>query len=78
MELVLDRRLSERRIFPAIDILKSGTLKEELLFTQEELSRTWLLRKYLGDKNPIECMEFMREKIVETKDNKEFFKYMNA
>jgi transcription termination factor Rho len=78
MELALDRRLSERRIFPAIDILRSGTRKEELLFSQEELSRTWLLRKYLGDKNPIECMEFMREKIVETKDNKEFFKYMNA
>ena len=78
MELVLDRRLSERRIFPAIDILRSGTRKEELLFSQEELSRTWLLRKYLADKNPIECMEFMREKIVETKDNREFFKYMNA
>ncbi|MBM3422798.1 MAG: transcription termination factor Rho [Chlorobi bacterium] len=78
MELVLDRRLSERRIFPAIDILRSGTRKEELLFSQEELSRTWLLRKYLADKNPIECMEFMREKMGETRDNKEFFKHMNA
>jgi transcription termination factor Rho len=78
MELVLDRRLSERRIFPAIDILRSGTRKEELLFSQEELSRTWLLRKYLADKNPIECMEFMREKMGDTKDNREFFKYMNA
>ena len=78
MELLLDRRLSERRIFPSIDILRSGTRKEELLFTQEELSRTWLLRKYLADKNPIECMEFMREKMADTKDNKDFFKYMNA
>ncbi|MBN1279444.1 MAG: transcription termination factor Rho [Chlorobiaceae bacterium] len=78
MELLLDRRLSERRIFPAIDILRSGTRKEELLFSQEELSRTWLLRKYLADKNPIECMEFMREKMSDTKDNKDFFKYMNA
>jgi len=78
MELLLDRRLSERRVFPSIDILRSGTRKEELLFTQEELSRTWLLRKYLADKNPIECMEFMREKMADTKDNKEFFKYMNA
>nr|WP_223294326.1 transcription termination factor Rho [Chlorobium phaeobacteroides] len=78
MELLLDRRLSERRIFPAIDILRSGTRKEELLFSREELSRTWLLRKYLADKNPIECMEFMREKMADTKDNKEFFKYMNA
>ncbi|MCW8814705.1 MAG: transcription termination factor Rho, partial [Chlorobium sp.] len=49
-----------------------------LLFTQQELSRTWLLRKYLADKNPIECMEFMREKMSDTKDNKEFFKYMNG
>jgi len=78
MELVLDRRLSERRIFPAIDILRSGTRKEELLFSQEELSRTWLLRKYLAEKNPVECMEFMREKLSDTKDNKEFFKYMNG
>ncbi|HCD35953.1 transcription termination factor Rho [Chlorobium phaeovibrioides] len=78
MELLLDRRLSERRIFPAIDILRSGTRKEELLFSQEELSRTWLLRKYLAEKNPVECMEFMREKLADTKDNKEFFKYMNG
>lgn len=77
MELLLDRRLSERRVFPSIDILRSGTRREELLFSQEELSRTWLLRKYLADKNPIECMEFMREKMADTKDNKEFFKYMN-
>ena len=78
MELALDRRLSERRVFPAIDILRSGTRKEELLLSQQELSRTWLLRKYLADKNPIECMEFIREKMADTKDNKEFFKYMNA
>nr|WP_237073441.1 transcription termination factor Rho [Prosthecochloris sp. GSB1] len=78
MELALDRRLSERRVFPAIDILRSGTRKEELLLSQVELSRTWLLRKYLADKNPIECMEFIREKMADTKDNKEFFKYMNA
>ncbi len=78
MELVLDRRLSDRRIFPAIDILKSSTRKEELLISQEHLSRTWLLRKYLADKNQIECMEFIREKMDETKNNKEFFKIMNG
>nr|WP_245527680.1 transcription termination factor Rho [Chloroherpeton thalassium] len=78
MELVLDRRLSDRRVFPAIDILKSGTRKEELLISQEELSRTWLLRKYLADKNPIECMEFILDKMSETRSNKEFFKIMNA
>jgi len=78
MELVLDRRLSDRRIFPAIDILKSSTRKEELLVAQEQLSRTWLLRKYLADKNPIECMEFILDKMDETKNNKEFFKIMNG
>jgi len=78
MELVLDRRLSDRRVFPAIDILKSGTRKEDLLISQEELSRTWLLRKYLADKNPIECMEFILDKMGETRSNKEFFKIMNA
>jgi transcription termination factor Rho len=78
MELVLDRRLAERRIFPAIDILRSGTRKEELLVSQEELSRMWLLRKYLADKTPIEGMEFILEKMDGTKSNKEFFKMMNA
>ncbi|MCS6989970.1 MAG: transcription termination factor Rho [Chloroherpetonaceae bacterium] len=78
MELVLDRRLAERRIFPAIDILKSGTRKEEMLLTQEELSRVWLLRKYLADKSPVEGMEFILEKMEGTKSNKEFFKLMNA
>lgn len=78
MELVLDRRLADRRIFPAIDILRSGTRKEELLVSQEELSRMWLLRKYLADKTPIEGMEFILEKIESTKSNKEFFKLMNA
>ncbi len=78
MELVLDRRLAERRIFPSIDILKSGTRKEELLVSQEEISRMWLLRKYLADKSPVEAMEFILEKMEGTKSNKEFFKIMNA
>ncbi|NTW49644.1 MAG: transcription termination factor Rho, partial [Chlorobiales bacterium] len=78
MELVLDRRLADRRIFPSIDILRSGTRKEELLISQEELSRTWLLRKYLADKNPMECMEFIVAKMQETRINKDFFKIMNG
>lgn len=78
MELVLDRRLAERRIFPSIDILKSGTRKEELLVSQEEISRMWLLRKYMADKNPIESMEFILDKMDGTKSNKDFFKMMNA
>jgi transcription termination factor Rho len=78
MELVLDRRISDRRIFPAIDILKSGTRKEDLLVTKEELSRMWLLRKYLADKSPVEGMEFVLEKVEGTKSNTQFFKMMNA
>lgn len=78
MELMLDRRLADRRIFPSIDILRSSTRKEELLISQEELSRTWLLRKYMADKNPMECMEFIVDKMQETRNNKEFFKIMNG
>jgi len=78
MELVLDRRLAERRIFPSIDILKSGTRKEELLVSQEEISRMWLLRKYMADKNSVESMEFILDKMDGTKSNKDFFKMMNA
>ncbi|MBC8043703.1 MAG: transcription termination factor Rho [Rhizobacter sp.] len=77
MELLLDRRLSDRRIFPSIDILKSGTRKEELLVTPEEISRIWLLRKFLADKSPMEGMEFILGKMSNTKTNKEFFKVMN-
>ncbi len=78
MELVLDRRLAERRIFPSIDILKSGTRKEELLVSQEEISRMWLLRKYMADKNSVESMEFILDKMDGTKSNKDFFKMMNG
>jgi transcription termination factor Rho len=73
MELVLDRRLSDRRIFPAIDVNRSGTRKEELLISAKELNRVWLLRKLLSDMNSVEAMEFLLEKINETKSNKKFF-----
>lgn len=78
MELVLDRRLTDRRIFPSIDINKSGTRKEELLLSREELSRVWILRKLLNEMNIIEAMEFLLEKMGETKDNKDFLRSMNA
>ena len=78
MELVLDRRLADRRIFPAIDLNKSGTRKEELLLSREELARVWVLRKLLNEMNPIEGMEFLLEKMRETKDNKDFLRSMNA
>ena len=72
MELVLDRRLSDRRIFPAIDINRSGTRKEELLFTEEEIKRIWMLRKVLNELDPVEAMEMLLQKMKRTKVNGEF------
>ncbi len=76
MEVHLDRKLAERRIFPAIDINRSGTRKEELLLTEEELAKIWILRKVLQPMNPIEAMEFLIEKISETDTNREFLDAM--
>ncbi len=78
MELVLDRRISEKRIWPAIDIFKSGTRKEELLLTEDEMRRVWILRRYLQDQTSIEIMEFMRDKMLKTKTNKDFLSSMNG
>ena len=72
MELVLDRRLADRRIFPAIDINRSGTRKEELLFTGEEMKRVWMLRKVLNELDPVEAMEMLIQKMKRTKVNGEF------
>ncbi len=78
MELVLDRKISEKRIFPAIDINKSGTRKEELLLDKAILQRVWILRKFLSPLSPAESMEFLLDKISKTKTNKEFFESMNS
>ena len=78
MEICLDRKLSDRRTFPAIDINRSGTRKEDLLLTAEELNRIWILRKILSDFSPVEAMEFLLEKLKGTKNNKEFLKVMNS
>jgi transcription termination factor Rho len=78
MELVLDRKLADRRIFPAIDINRSGTRKEELLLEPEALNRSWILRKLLSDMNPVEAMEFLISRLKGTKSNKEFIAAMNA
>jgi transcription termination factor Rho len=78
MEIVLDRKLADRRIFPAIDLNKSGTRKEELLLDEEELNKIWLLRKILSDFTPVEAMEFLLEKMKGTKGNQEFLKSMNT
>jgi transcription termination factor Rho len=79
MELVLDRKIADRRIFPAVDLMKSGTRKEELLLTQDELNRMWVLRKFLSStaRTPVEMMEFMYEKISGTKTNTDFLESMN-
>jgi len=78
MELVLDRKIADRRIFPAIDLLKSGTRKEELLLDQAELNKVWILRKFLADKNPVEAMEFLVARISKVKTNKAFLSSMKA
>ncbi len=76
MELILAREIADRRVFPAIDINKSGTRKEELLFTQEELNRVYLLRNFLGDMPTVEAMEFLLKQMSRSKNNKEFFQQM--
>jgi transcription termination factor Rho len=78
MELQLDRRLADKRLFPAIDIKKSGTRKEELLLPKEILNRVWILRKLLSSLNPSDSLEFLLEKMQGTKDNKSFLDSMNA
>jgi transcription termination factor Rho len=78
MELQLDRKISNRRIFPAIDILTSGTRREDLLMDKETLQRVWLLRKHLADMNPIEAMEFMKDRLQNTRSNEEFLVSMNG
>jgi transcription termination factor Rho len=78
MELVLDRRLSDKRIFPALDINKSGTRHEELLLSQEELNKVWILRKFLNELNSVEAMEFLVDKMGQTKTNKKFLESMNT
>ena len=77
MEIHLDRRLMDKRIFPAVDINRSGTRKEELLLTKEVLNRIWILRKLLSQLNTVEAMEFLMDKIEGTKDNVEFLQSMN-
>jgi transcription termination factor Rho len=77
MELVLDRKLADKRSFPAIDLNRSGTRKEELLLAEDVLSRMWILRKFMNELNPVEAMEFLINKINETKTNKKFLESMN-
>ncbi len=77
MELQLDRNIANRRIFPAVDLVKSSTRRDDLLLDDQTLQRMWVLRKYLADMNPIEAMEFLSDRIKSTLDNKEFLMSMN-
>jgi transcription termination factor Rho len=78
MELVLDRKIAEKRVYPAVDIFKSGTRKEDLLIDRKDLNKIWVLRKYLSDYNPHEAMEFMIDKLSKTKTNEQFLAAMNT
>ena len=77
MELQLNRTLSNKRIFPAVDLLASSTRRDDLLLDQKTLNRMWVLRRYLSDMNPIEAMEFIKDKMDKTRDNAEFLMSMN-
>jgi len=77
MEIHLDRKLTEKRIFPSIDINRSGTRKEELLLPPEDLNRVWILRKLLSPLSPVDSMEFLLEKLKDTKTNADFLAAMN-
>jgi len=78
MELQLDRRLSNKRIYPAVDIVASSTRRDDLLQTTETLQRVWVLRNHLADMNTIEAMEFIKDKMEKTKNNEEFLLFMNG
>ncbi len=78
MELVLDRKISNRRIFPAIDLTSSSTRRDDLLLDEATIKRMWVLRKYLADMNPVEAMEFINDRIKQTRNNEEFLISMNS
>jgi transcription termination factor Rho len=78
MELVLDRKIADRRLYPAIDIKKSGTRKEELLLSESVLNRVWILRKLLATLNPVDSLEFLLDKMTGTKNNQDFLDAMNT
>ena len=77
MELQLDRKISNRRIFPAIDLTSSSTRREDLLLEKDTIQRMWIMRKYLADMNPVEAMEFIEQRFKQTKNNEEFLLTMN-
>jgi transcription termination factor Rho len=77
MELHLDRSIADRRVFPAFDLIRSGTRKEELLIPKNNLNKIWILRRLLQEMNPVEAMEFIIDKIRKTETNQAFLNSMN-
>ena len=77
MELQLDRKLANKRIYPAVDIIASSTRRDDLLQSQETLQRVWILRNHLADMNSVEAMEFIKNQMEKTKTNEEFLIFMN-
>jgi transcription termination factor Rho len=78
MELQLDRKISNRRIFPAIDLTSSSTRRDDLLLDEKTVQRMWVMRKYLADMNPVEAMEFINDRFKQTRNNEEFLISMNG
>ncbi len=78
MELQLDRKLSNKRVYPAIDIVASSTRRDDLLVAKDVLQRVWIMRTHLADMNPLEAMEFLQERMKFTKTNEEFLMTMNS
>ena len=78
MELQLDRKLANKRIFPAVDVTLSSTRRDDLLYKPDDVNRIWLLRNHLADMNSIEAMEFMKDRLEKTVDNAEFLISMNS
>lgn len=78
MELQLDRKIANRRIFPAVDLNASSTRRDDLLLDEKTLQRMWVMRKYLADMNPVEAMEFINDRFKQTRNNEEFLISMNG
>jgi transcription termination factor Rho len=78
MELQLDRRIANRRIFPAIDLISSSTRRDDILLDENTIKRMWIMRKYLADMNPVEAMQFINDRFIKTKNNEEFLISMNS
>jgi transcription termination factor Rho len=77
-EIILDRKVSDKRVFPALDILKSGTRKEELLVDKGTLSKMWVLRRILNPMGTVDAIEFLLSKVKDSKNNADFFESMNT